>query len=280
MKKTIHRKLLLLAAMLALGMLLALIPGCGASGEAPEEEPAASEPAAEQPAEPAAEEPAQAPKEETKADPYDAVLAHYYEQATTGWPSPELEGQTVSYMFYEFPYLDPAEPKDIGYAYVDINKDGQKELLVSRLIPEGDLSVIYDLFTVVNGKAVHIASSGERYQFWLCEDDTLTYYGSGGASDSYQAHYTLKNGYLWMLEFIHTTDQLFEGVYVPYYGKDLDTREYEKAAAEGKEAEEAYTHENMKAISQTEADQIVDSWPENKDIQLTSLADYKGAEKK
>ena len=83
-----------------------------------------------------------------------------------------------------------------------------------------------------------------------------------------------------MLEFIHTTDRLFEGVYVPYYGKDLDTREYEKAAAEGKEAEEAYTHENMKAISQTEADQIVDSWPENKDIQLTSLADFKGTAQK
>ncbi|MBQ3389630.1 MAG: hypothetical protein IJG57_00960 [Firmicutes bacterium] len=264
---------LLLAA--ALVLMLSLAAGCTSSSEVPDEDvpEAASEPAAE-PAEPAAEEPAA--KEEVKADPYDAVLAHYYEQATTGWTSPEFEGQTVSYMFYEFPYLDPAGPKDIGYAFVDIDKDGQKELLVSRLIPEGDLSVVYDLFTVVNGKAVHIASSGERYQFWLCEDDTLTYYGSGGASDSYQAHYTLKNGYLWMLEFIHSTDQLFEGVYVPYYGKDLDTREYEKAAAEGKEAEEAYTHENMKAISQTEADQIVDSWPENKDIQLTSLADFKG----
>ena len=270
---------LLMAAVLV--WMLALAAGCGAASDAPEEDSQTlDEPAAAQSAEPAAEDTAPAPKEETKADPYDAVLAHYYKQATTGWPSPEYEGQTVSYMFYEFPYLDPAEPKDIGYAYVDINKDGQKELLVSRLIPEGDLSVIYDLFTVVNGKAVHIASSGERYQFWLCEDDTLNYYGSGGASDSYQAHYTLKNGYLWMLEFIHTTDQLFEGVYVPYYGKDLDTREYEKAAAEGKEAEEAFTHENMKAISQAEADRIVDSWPAPKEIKLTSLADYKGAEKK
>ena len=273
-QKTRRFWVLLMAAVLALTM--ALAAGCSSSTETSDEDSQAAEPSAEQPAEPAAEEPAQKTEEETKADPYDSVLAHYYEQATTGWPSPEYEGQTVSYMFYEFPYLDPAVVTDIGYAYVDIDKDGQKELLVSRLIPEGDRSVVYDLFTVVNGKAVHIASSGERYQFWLCEDDTLTYYGSGGASDSYQAHYTLKNGYLWMLEFIHSTDRLFEGVYVPYYGKDLDTREYEKAAAEGKEAEEAYTHENMKAISQTEADQIVDSWPENKDIQLTSLADFKG----
>ena len=205
---------------------------------------------------------------------YRDVLDHYYDQAVKGWPSPDFEGEEISYLFYEYPYLPQAGVRDIGYAFADIDKDGQKELIVNRLAAEEDPSVIYDLFTLVGGKPVHLASSGERYRYRLCEDGSITYYGSGGASDNYQMHYTLRDGKMWMLEFIHATDQFFGGVYVPYYGKDLSEEEYQQYVKEGRE--EDYIHEHMKAISQPEADRIAESWPAPKEIALTPLSSYRG----
>ena len=76
-----------------------------------------------------------------------------------------LEEDDFSYIYGHF--YDSEGGKDpldeIGYAFVDVNKDGYSELLIGGA---GD-TAIFDLFAPVDGKPVHILYGGERNSYYL-----------------------------------------------------------------------------------------------------------------
>lgn len=126
--------------------------------------------------------------EKNSDDPLNAyyeVLDMFYYKILNGWDQTE----DVSYMFYwDYTYVHSLS--DAGYMLTDMNGDGMPELLVSTVTDAAD-GLIYDLYSCVDGEVVHVASSGERYQYYLNDGNTIYYEASSGASNSTFAGYNI-----------------------------------------------------------------------------------------
>ena len=122
---------------------------------------------------------------EDAASAYSDILDMFYYKILTGWDCTE----DVSYMFY-WDYSSVKSLSDAGYALTDLDGNGVPELLVSPVEDAGN-GMIYDLYACVDGKIVHTASSGERFCYYLCEDNSIYYWDSSGASNKTQVNYGL-----------------------------------------------------------------------------------------
>ena len=116
---------------------------------------------------------------------YNGILDMFYYKIMGGWDHTE----DVSYMFY-WDYTSVKDLSDAGYALTDLDGNGVPELLVSTM-EAAEKGLIYDLYTFADGVAVHAATSGERYCYYLCADNTVYYWASSGASNSTQIHYSI-----------------------------------------------------------------------------------------
>lgn len=88
---------------------------------------------------------------------------------------------TFSYLWYRG-YSD-LNLNTAGYAITDLDGNGTEELVIGEIGEDG-FGAIYDLYTSSEGKAYHIASSGERDHFALTNRGTIVEEGSGSASNS------------------------------------------------------------------------------------------------
>ena len=95
-------------------------------------------------------------------------------------------------------YLE--DPTQITYALVDIDGDGQDELLLS----EDNGWCDYDMLTVQNGQLVNLFSSAERSCFRLLTDGYAVCTGSSGAAYSSIAYYHYEDGQLRLLADLYT----------------------------------------------------------------------------
>jgi len=102
---------------------------------------------------------------------------------------PELEDASMMYVYHNS--LD-----QVGYYLVDVDGNGQQELFL------GKGEEIYDAYTLVNGRAVHLFNSGERYQYSYCSDGSFYFTGSNGAGNSETARYTLSGDTLVLSEMV------------------------------------------------------------------------------
>lgn len=124
-------------------------------------------------------------------DLYKETLDMYYDAITEGWPNGAEGWYPDSGIYGGATYLWGYEPErglaDIGYQLIDLNGDGTDELIVSPIFDADqgyDVSMIYDLYTLKDGKTVHLVASGERDRYYLCEDNTLYNEGSSSALES------------------------------------------------------------------------------------------------
>ena len=111
---------------------------------------------------------------------YYEILDMFYYKIRAGWN----EDDDVSYL-WKWGYR-PKTLSEAGYCFKDLDGNGIPELMVSS--PETD-EMFWDLYTYIDGKVVHLVSSGERYRYYLCRDNTIYYESSGGASLSSSAIY-------------------------------------------------------------------------------------------
>lgn len=80
-------------------------------------------------------------------------------------------------------YSYPADSENpMGYTLVDINEDGVDELILGT---GGEYGMIFDLYAMQEGKLVHMANSGERDRYYLCEGGFIRNEGSSGAAESH-----------------------------------------------------------------------------------------------
>lgn len=192
------------------------------------------------------------------ADAYREILDMFYYKISGGWDSTE----DVSYLFY-FDYTMPATPADAGYAMMDLDGNGVPELLVST-VEAAKEGMIYDLYAIADGSVAHAATGGERYCYYLCDDNTIYHWGSSGASNSREISYVIDpdTGLLSAKETVVFDES--ENKNSPwFYGTG-----------------ECYSRENgadfsrMENITEEEAEETVDSYKKIIPIQLTTFDQY------
>ena len=96
-----------------------------------------------------------------------------------------------SYMYFLFNDLS-----NIGYALLDVDGNGQKELII------GEEYTIVDMYTLKSGKAIHVFSGGERDRYHLHTDGTIINSGSSGASSSSWSLFRLNTDQLLLLDSV------------------------------------------------------------------------------
>lgn len=171
----------------------------------PEEEPeqtdleeetdtsAAVEPAeapSDEPSE-AAESPEKEPQQEETAEyaEYDAIIARYAQAIAEGWDFGTMMDEDLCYMVPDC----IKEKGVVGYAMVDFNKDGVKELAIAADADPGKgwfYGMVFDFYTMEENfetgklEAKRLFCSGERDRWYYYGDGTVLNIGSGGASQS------------------------------------------------------------------------------------------------
>ena len=138
--------------------------------------------------------------EPTKPDYYGSVIS----VLLAGNEDP---GYGLSYLYDYY-----SDASDILYALVDLDGNGQKELLLTG---KND-NYPFDCFTVKNGKTINVFSSGARYPFYVYEDGYIVNHWSGGASNCGTDYYRYKNGKLTLQErFALDADYAVESGAIP-----------------------------------------------------------------
>lgn len=116
-------------------------------------------------------------------DLYRDILRKHAVAIRQKWDSSKLESEDMSYMYNVLKSSGNVFDK-VGYAYYDINKDGIDELLIGE-IAEGDWKgIIYDIYTMVNRRPVHVVSGGSRDRYFVCDDAFICREYSSGAKES------------------------------------------------------------------------------------------------
>lgn len=103
------------------------------------------------------------------------------------------ENPELSYM-----YRRNAKLSEIGFALIDLDNNGQKELIIS----DATRPFIYDVYTMVNGEVTHLFDSGDRYYYVLYEGGYIESGWSGSAVTTGHDFYELRNGKLSFVERI------------------------------------------------------------------------------
>ena len=178
-----YKKLSLLLA-IALSLSLALA-GCGASR--PEDAaPETTTPAATTPA-------ATTPATILMPEAYDQILQNLINAYPWNDDKDTIvpENPELSYM-----YRHKENLSEVGYALVDLDQDGQVELLL------GDItySQLFDVYTLKDGQLIHVLDSGDRYSYQPLEDGYFELSWSGGAALSGHDYLQLRSGELVLQE--------------------------------------------------------------------------------
>ena len=131
---------------------------------------------------------------------YDEILSKYYEGVSAGWDMQQLQENNLNYLFSYEPDVNT-----LGYCVRDIDDDGTEELLIGKTDDQGNYAgMVYDMYTILDGKLTQVVSSGERNCYFLCKDNKIAYEGSGGALSSEWSYYNYKEGKLEIIESVFT----------------------------------------------------------------------------
>lgn len=128
---------------------------------------------------------------------YDGILNTYKTALSEQWSLARLEAANLNYLL-----MYSTNVSDIGYLYMDINGDGVAELFIGQA-GHGTRSDFLDLYTLVYGQPVLVASSSEHSMYNICADGTIMLDGSEGAFENYYDYYTILNGSLSLIEELY-----------------------------------------------------------------------------
>lgn len=140
---------------------------------------------------------------------FDGILEQYTKAIREGW---DMEQAMDANLNYQALY-------DGGYAYMDVTGDGIDELLVGS----NDYGIIYDLYTIVDGKATLVFQSGEREMYYFCGDGVIASVASSSAFESYYFYYKVNDrGEIYLCDGIEIDTSRDENSPDYYYIAQLD----------------------------------------------------------
>ena len=131
-----------------------------------------------------------APTENGTAIPeaYQPVIAKYVTALTEHWGGEACSNADISILVS---YV--TSPSELGYALLDLDNDGTDELVIAN---DAERQVIYDLYSLVDGKVVHVLTGWDRNSYELREGFRILNIGSNGAASADYVYCHLSNGQL------------------------------------------------------------------------------------
>lgn len=131
-----------------------------------------------------------APTENGTAIPeaYQPVIAKYVTALTEHWGGEACSNADISLLVS---YV--TSPSELGYALLDLDNDGTDELVIAN---DAERQVIYDLYSLVDGKLVHVFTGWDRNSYELREGFRILNIGSNGAASADYVYCHLSNGQL------------------------------------------------------------------------------------
>lgn len=130
-----------------------------------------------------------------QAGPYTEIISALV--AAYPW-SDDDESMVPEYPDLSYMYRRHDTLSDVGYALMDLDGNGQQELILSGI----DAPFVYDLFTVKDGKVVQLFSSGDRYSHTLLGNGYVENSWSGSAVTTGHDFYRIEDGTLTFIERI------------------------------------------------------------------------------
>ena len=122
---------------------------------------------------------------------YNEIVRKYYEGALAGWDISQFQENDLCYLAGYY-----SDINKLGYCLLDVDNDGTDELFIGTTEDEGYEGMFFDMYTLTDGKAELVATSGERDRYYLCEDNTIANEGSSSAFLSVNYYYEYKSGKL------------------------------------------------------------------------------------
>ena len=131
-----------------------------------------------------------APTENGTAIPeaYQPVIAKYVTALTEHWGGEACINADISILVSY-----ATSPSELGYALLDLDNDGTDELVIAN---DAERQVIYDLYSLVDGKLVHVFTGWDRNSYELREGFRILNIGSNGAASADYVYCHLSNGQL------------------------------------------------------------------------------------
>ena len=131
-----------------------------------------------------------APTENGTAIPeaYQPVIAKYVTALTEHWGGEACSNADISILVSY-----ATSPSELGYALLDLDNDGTDELIIAN---DAERQVIYDLYSLVDGKLVHVFTGWDRNSYELREGFRILNIGSNGAASADYVYCHLSNGQL------------------------------------------------------------------------------------
>lgn len=84
---------------------------------------------------------------------------------------------------------------NLGYTLQDVDGNGVQELLVGEIYGASDAAtVLYDMYTIRDGKLLHVFDGWDRNRYYLCSNGNFINEGSSGAMQSSAAYYIYAKG--------------------------------------------------------------------------------------
>ena len=183
---------------------------------------------------------------------YDEIIWQYYNGVNANWSMEDYSEKNLCYLAgYE------TSSSDIGYCTMDIDGDGIEELLIGSVNKDADpyTGMFFDLYTMIDGQRTLVVSSEERNRYYLCEDHTIAYEGSGSAWNSDYKYYDFVSGKLQFKENVFY--DAYDHPENPwFYATTEDCTDYSTPISEeeGQNIMEKYSHMNIPYVSLSEID--------------------------
>lgn len=293
MKKTLC---LVLALLLTVGMGCSLVScghkkapaseaassaSAGSAGAAPEQ----TDKPAEKPEEPGtsgvtgntASFPGRSGSDASDLEAYRSVLNPFYQSLIDDWDEEKLTEKGLNY-YYLYSLRNMKESGvsgdkhyvDLtGYLFLDLDADGQDELLLGLLDPvtANGAGSFFDIYTIRDGVPVSAVRGAERNFYWLGKSGILYNYGSNGAASqvaSASKFDTDQPGFLKVTELLYSFDDIDANRIVwQYFDHDIED------ALRNEVVEEA-------VITEQKATDLVKTWQTDKAALLfTPFRSYK-----
>lgn len=136
---------------------------------------------------------------------YDTILNQYKEGIDAGWDMQTFSDHNLCYLAaYDL------DLNHIGYYVADLDQNGTEELVIGKANSKEYLGFFYDLYTLKDNNAVLVQTSGERNQFYLCNNNIIHQLWSGSAFLSGWAYYNLNGSTIELREAVTYDSQYNE----------------------------------------------------------------------